>query len=192
MSLDQRFLTGYRMTEEEPPEPGLYLNDDGSVSVVDAGGVVAPLGAAPFYNLQVATGASVDINWQWVSFVMAGRPEKTGGLRASPVSVPFHVGASGLVAVPGEFSVNALQVPDDGDVVDLSATFVATNTAGTQVLVLTVSNDGPLVDGRLAIVWSGAAVSRPAGTDLTWDGSTVASTAGGVFVVGALFTAGWD
>lgn len=192
--LESQFQTGFRMTEKDPPDPGLYQNDDGTVTLIAPDGTATDVGQpqTPYYNMSVATGASLDLNDQFKSFFMVAKPEKQGGLRAATSSIPFLVGAGGLVAAPGEFSVNQMRVPTDGDAVDLSATLVATNTAGSQVLVLTLSAFGVPVNGKVQVDWSTANVSHPAGTDLTWDGSIVHSTAGGVFVIGALFTAGWD
>lgn len=192
--LESQFQTGFRMTEKDPPDPGLYQNDDGTVTLIAPDGTASDVGQpiSPYYNLGVATGASVDLNEQWKTFFLTGKPVKQGGFRTAPASIPFHAGAAGLVAVPGEFSANNLPVPADNDAFDLAATLVATNTAGTQVLVLAASAFGVPAGGRIQLDWTTANVSPVAGTDLQWDGTTVTTTAGGVFCVGALFSGGWD
>lgn len=166
MSLEAQFITSFRMTEKDPPDPGLYQNDDGTISIVNPDGSVSQIGGS---TDEIVTFAHVDgapepvpmaivaVDVDAQTLAVAGDQTRDGNL---------------LAAVPnGAAMTIAGSTGNDGPYIPSSTSYDPVTDRTTYVLDTAAegSLSSPIADGtlQLPIIWT-ADVPIPPNGAVEW------------------------
>lgn len=117
------------------------------------------------------------------------------GQLVNVLTLPPQVFGSGtVIAADSLVAVLAGVIPSAADALDIKTTILVTDAAGTNIasIDVTATLPNPVTDLAYTVDWTGATWTIVAGMDLSGMMTTLASAAGGTYILAASIGASWD
>lgn len=138
-------------------------------------------------SLTLSAGNDLQLQADFANLLDGAGP--SGSIHGAVTTALVSVDAAGAISSP---DVAIAQVPDSTDALDLICFLYVTNADRTQAASLTKNGSVPAHTPSGGVDWSTASFAAIAGADITYTGSQLNTTAGGVFMATLTVTGGWD